>query len=173
MIKYVEKYNTTVYYMLGILCFGLFTLQRISVFSFKIGQAVPLLLLPVVISIGCFFKEWTGFWYGLLCGIAVDTVASGTFVFNTLALMLIGLASGLVFHYILNRNIKAFAIFGTALTFLYYIMRWVFLVYLRKDPSAGIILMEYIIPSAIYTSVFGIPFFYFIRKIAKKYLLQK
>ncbi len=173
MINYVEKYHHHMYYSLVLCCFGIFIIQRIEPFSLKFGTASPLLLLPAVIVIACFLREWTGFWTGLLCGIALDTVTNGTQYFNTITLMLFGVCVGLLFRFLLNRNIKAMIIVSVLGSFLFFILKWFFLDLLSGDPSAATLLLKYHIPSAIYTSLFAIPFFYYLKWLCKKNLIEQ
>lgn len=173
MINYVEKYHNHLYYSLVLCCFGVFILQRIEPFSLKLGTALPLLLLPAVIVIACFLREWTGFWAGFLCGIALDTVTNGTQCFNTITLMVFGVSVGLLFRFLLNRNIKAIIIVSVLGSCLFFILKWLFLDLLTGDPSAVTLLLKYHIPSAIYTSLFAIPFFYYLKWLCKKYLIEQ
>lgn len=173
MINYVEKYHNHLYYSLVLWCFGIFILQRIEPFSFKIGTAFPVLLVPAVMVIACFLREWSGFIAGLLSGIALDTVTNGTQYFNTLALMLLGASVGLVFKLLLNRNIKAMIIVSVLGSLLFFLLKWLFLDLWHGDPSATALLIKYHLPSAIYTSIFAIPFFYYVKHLCKKYLIEQ
>lgn len=173
MINYVEKYHHHIYYSLVLCCFGVFILQRINLFTFKIGTAFPVLLVPAVFVIACFLKEWTGFIAGLLCGIALDTITNGTQSFNTITLMLLGAIVGLLFRFLLNRNIKAMMIVSVLGCLLFFFLKWLFLDFFTGDPSAASILLRYYLPSALYTSLFSIPFFYYVRWLCKKYLIAQ
>lgn len=173
MINYVEKYHHHMYYSLVLCSFGIFILQRVEPFSLKIGTAFPELLLPAVIVIACFLREWTGFLAGLLCGIALDTVTNGTQFFNTITLMLFGVSVGLIFRFLLNRNIKAMIIVSVLGSLLFFLLKWFFLDLLTGDASATMLLFKYHIPSAIYTSLFAIPFFYYVDWLCKKHLIEQ
>lgn len=173
MINYVEKYHHHLYYSLVLWCFGIFILQRIEPFSLKIGTAFPVLLVPAVMVIACFLREWSGFVSGLLCGIALDTVTNGTQYFHTFTLMLLGVAVGLTFKLLLNRNIKAMIIVSVLGSILFFLVKWLFLDLLGGDPSASQLLIKYYLPSAVYTSLFSIPFFYYVKHLCKKYLVEQ
>lgn len=173
MINYIEKYHHHIYYSLVLLCFGIFILQRMEWFSLKIGTAVPVLLVSAVMVIACFLREWTGFISGLICGIALDTVTNGSSCFNTITLMLLGLATGLVFRFLLNRNIKAMIIVAFLGNIAFFVLKWMFLDFLAGDSSAIDLLIRYHLPSAIYTAIFAIPFFYYVKRLCKKHLIQQ
>ncbi len=173
MINYVEKYNYSIYYILSLTAFLVFVLQRFQFFALNIGTAFPQLLLPLVVVTACFLREWTGFLFGLFCGIALDTVMNGTILLNTLLFIIIGTGAGLLFRFVLNRNLKSVILAGSIFSLFYFTFKWLFLSLLAKDPSAGEIFARYELPSAIYTALFVIPVFYFVRWLAKKYLIQK
>ncbi len=173
MINYIEKYTTSLYCILGSLAFLIFSLQRIAGFSFKIGTATPVLLLPFVVIVACFLREWSGFWFGLFSGIALDTVTNGTTFLNTLLFILIGTSAGLIFRFILNRNLKSVLLALLGYSFIYFLIKWFFLSVLPKDPSAGELFLRYHLTSAIYTTLFAIPFFYLIKWLANRHLIQK
>ena len=173
MINYVEKYHNHLYYSLVLLCFGLFVIQRIEAFNLKLGNAFPVLLLPAIMVIACFLREWCGFISGLICGIALDTITNGTQCFHTITLMLLGAFVGLTFSFFLNRNIKAMIIVSVLVSLLFFLLKWLFLDFFAGDPSALDLLLRYHLPSAIYTSLFSIPFFYFVRWLCKKYLIEQ
>lgn len=173
MIQYIEKYSAALYYTFGLVCLGFFLFQRIDGCSLKIGHACPELLLIAVVAAGLFFREWTGFWFGLFCGIALDTVAASSRCFYSFALMTVGFLSGFAFHFLLNRNIKSAMLAGTFFSILFFSSSWFFLCFLKGDPSALQMYLTYYLPSAIYTAVFMLPFFYFVRWLAKRNILEK
>lgn len=173
MINYIEKYHSHLYYILTLCLFGLFVLQRIPYLSLTVATATPTLLLPAIIIIACFLREWTGFWTGLISGIALDTVTNGTSCLNTILFLLIGTAAGLVFRLFLNRNIKAAIILTLILSLAYYLIKWLFLDLFAGDSSALSLLFYYHLPSALYTAAFAFPFFYFVRWISQKYLIEQ
>ncbi len=173
MINYIEKFHSHLYYALGLICFGLFIFQRINGLSLKVGNAVPVLLVPAVIMIACFLREWTGFWTGLVCGIALDTTVNGSAIFHTLVLMLIGVTAGLVFRFYMNRNVKSAIIIGSIGSLIFFLLKWFFLDFISGDPSAARLLIDYHFPSAIYTAIFSVPFFYFVRFLSRRYLIQQ
>lgn len=173
MINYIEKYHHNLYYLLALLFFGLFLLQRIPFLSLKIATATPCLLLPALLVTACFLREWTGFWAGLLSGIALDTVVNGSNIFNTLTLTVLGVAAGLIFRFFMNRNIKAIIIAGGAFSFIYYLLKWFFLDLLSGDASWAALLFKYHIPSALYTALFTIPLFFLVRWLCNKYLIEQ
>lgn len=172
MIDNVQKYNISLYGILGLNCFFLLILQRAPGLSLTIGTATPALLVAMVVVIACFLKEWTGFLFGLVCGIGLDVFSSGSRSFNTVCLLIIGAFAGILYHYFFNRNIKSVIIGGTIFSFIYFILRWFYLCLLEGDSSALLMLVRYDLPSALYTSFFAIPLFYYIRWLVKRHLIR-
>lgn len=172
MIDNVEKYGISLYCTLGLNCFFLLILQRTPGLSLKIGTATPVLLIPMIVAVACFLREWTGFWFGLVCGIALDVFVEGSRCFHTVSFLLIGTLAGLLYHYIFNRNIKSAIIGGVIFSFMFCILRWLYLCVFKGDSSALIMLARYEVPSALYTSLFIIPFFYYTRWLSKRHLIH-
>ena len=172
MINNVEKYHPYIYGVLGLFSFLLFVLQRLSGLSLKISTATPVLLLPLVIVIACFLKEWVGFWFGFASGVMLDIFMADSRIFNTIAFIVVGIGAGLLFHYFFNRNIKAVILGGLIICFVYFFFKWLFLSVFKGDASAFALLCRYEIPSAIYSAVFLVPFFFFVKKLCKKYIIH-
>lgn len=172
MIDNVEKYHSQLYIILGISCFFIFLFQKIPFFSLKIGPATPVLLLPLVILIGCFLKEWVGFWFGFLCGTALDVFMADSRCFNTVAFILVGAGAGFLFHFFFNRNIKAVVLGGLLLCLAYFFSKWLVLTVFLGDSSAVKILFKYELTSALYSALFLVPFFYYVRKLCTRYLIH-
>ncbi len=172
MIDNKEKYGISVYCVLGLNCFFLFILQRTPGLSFKIGTATPILLIPMIVAVACFLREWAGFLFGLVCGIALDVFVGGSRCFHTVALLLIGALAGLLYHYFFNRNIKSAIIGGVCFSFAFCLARWIYLCLAQGDSSAFLMLIRYEIPSALYTSLFIVPFFYYTRWLTRRHLIH-
>lgn len=172
MIDNVEKYQPQIYGILGFICLAVFFLQRTPFLDLSISTATPVLLVPMVVVIACFLKEWTGFWFGFASGVALDVFSADSRIFNTVVLMLIGTLSGLLFHFLFNRNIKSAIIGGFIFSFLYVFLRWIFLTVFLGDGSMFLMLVKYEIPSAVYTALFVIPIFYIVKKLCKRYIIH-
>ena len=93
-------------------------------------------------------------------GMFMDTVASGTVCFNTLALTFVMLVCGVLITYFFNRNVSAIIVLGFIGSAGYFILKWFFLFLLRGVAGQEYYLFSFAIPSAIYTTIFIIPFYY-------------
>lgn len=172
MINYVEKYHPYIYGILGLASLSTFILQRVPFLTLRIGTATPLLLLPLLVVIACFLKEWVGFWFGILFGIGLDVFMADSRVFNTLFFAVIGVGAGLLFHYFFNKNIKAVILGGFLICIVYFFTRWFIFTLIAGDGSPFLNLFKYEIPSLIYTATFVIPFYYFLKYLCKRYLVH-
>lgn len=133
---------------------------------FSIGDAVPMLLLPLCISISMFFGENATLLCFLFAGLLTDSVSAHSSFFNTLFFVIIGVLCGRLASRVLNRNLKSALCLCTAVAFLYF-----FSMYLIFFAFGGIhvnydYFVTYLIPSAIYTALWIIPFYFLQKKLS-------
>lgn len=145
----------------------IFIFRYSGLFVLNLGEASSIMLIPLIIAISIFFGEFSGFTAGLVSGILLDTQVVGSSCFNLLALMLLGLLSGLFSTYLLNKNLKSAICLCLGATFLYFFSRYLFLLAFQGSPLNFNYFISYLIPSVIYTSVFIIPFYYFERLLRR------
>ena len=138
----------------------LFLINYNELFSLKIANASPMLLVPAVITVSFYYGEWRGFFAGLISGIFIDGVASNVTGFNTILLMLIGLISGLVITHLFNRNIYSACVLSLAASVIYFGAKWLIEYLFIGSADAANYLLFYAAPSAVYTALFIIPFYY-------------
>ena len=112
------------------------------------------------------FGCYTGAFIGFVCGVLTDAVSSTTY-FNTFALMLLGFACGVIMTYLFNRNLAAACVLCPSVSFLYFFAKWI-IIYAFKDPAAGFVLLNYSLPSFVYTSVVGILIYLVFQFVFKK-----
>lgn len=136
-------------------------------FSLKIANAVPVMSIAAVITVAFYYGEWWGFTAGVISGIFADAVTSDTFCFNAMILLLIGILSGVLLRKYLNRNIfSALAISGAA-SGIYFFFNGIFFIFHNGALQGAQYLLLHSLPSAVYSALFIIPF-YFIGKLIKK-----
>ena len=150
--------------------FVLFLLQY-SVSDFlKIGNALPSLLLALVLVCGFFFGISHGMGVGLIAGILMDSVTVNSICFYALIMMLLGVFAGLLATNYLNNNFRAALALGAGFTGIFFIAKWLFF-YVFKGTGQGFkYLLKYALPSFIYTVVIFVAF-YFLFKFIKKRLV--
>ena len=132
-----------------IACVFIILLQSSGLLTLQIVTASALLVLPAVAYGGFCFGCYIGAFIGFVCGVLTDAVSSTTY-FNTVALMVLGFACGIIMTYLFNRNLAAACVLCPSVSFLYFFSKWL-IVYAFKDPASGFVLLNYTLPSFIYT----------------------
>ncbi len=145
----------------------LYLLTYTELLPLKIGNAAPMLLIPAVVTISFYYGEWRGFLCGLITGIFADASASQMLTFNTFLLMFIGLASGLLITYYLNKNIYTISVLSLCSCVFYYIIKWIGLYLIWGSPESSDYLLFHALPSAVYSAIFIIPLYFWGLAISK------
>lgn len=156
-----------------LLIIGFFLLRYTGLAVFRIGGAVPIVLIPLLLSIIVFYDENAGLLSSLLTGILMDTAASESSVFNTLFFVIAGTACFLLATRYLNRNLKASICLSLGLSFGYFFIKHLIFVAFRGIGVNYDYFLIYLIPSAFYTALLFIPFYffqkYFIKFLERRY----
>ena len=134
--------------------------------TFKIGQAVPILLIPIVISISIFFGENATLLAALLAGVLMDSASADTSIFNTMFLLISSTACSVMANRLLNRNLKAAVCLSAGFSFGYFAVKYL-IFYVFGGVSVNYdYFVYYFIPSVLYTAVWIIPFYFLERKLS-------
>ncbi len=129
-------------------------------FNISIKTATPFLLLPMLLAFTVFASTTKSAVCGLILGACADSVASGSYCFNTIALLVIGTAACLCANNLFNKNIRAAIVLSFVFSVLYFFAQWVTFHAIGYTSRAALqYLFSYSLPSAIYTSLFIIPFY--------------
>ncbi len=161
MINVKEKNRNNI--VLALQIFAVFCIAVIhysTLFPLKIGTASPLIIIPFLIIISYYSGMWRGVIFAFAYGIYMDSVAANTLCFNTLALGLIICVCGVLITYFFNRNISAVLLLSLGAALAYFVLKWLFFFVFAGTESHPIYLFHYAIPSAIYSAVFALPFYY-------------
>lgn len=138
--------------------------------SIAISTANPMAALALLVAFIMFSSEIAGVLTGLAIGIVLDSVTSTPIGFNSLTLTVISLAAVLISHYLFNRNIKSALTLCLLCSFAYFFARWlVGFAFTGNTEDSFVYLIRYAAPSAVYTTVFIIPFFYIEKRIFKEH----
>lgn len=141
-----------------ILCLSIILLQSSGLLTLQILTASVVLVLPMITYGGFYFGCFTGALIGFISGVTTDAVSSTTY-FNTIALTVCGFACGVIMMYLFNRNFSAACVLCSSVSFLYFFSKWL-LIYAFKDPSCGFVLLNYTLPSFLYTAAVGVLMYY-------------
>ena len=145
----------------------IFLFTSSGIITLKIAEAMPFLLLPFVICVAMYKGEVIGLFFGLFCGILADIGFVNDTVFNTVFLSVTGFLIAVLVKYYFNRNLPALIVMTIIVSFLYYGIKWLFGCYFPDVQGKMYFLLNISLPSAFYTSLFSLPF-YFLEKYLTK-----
>ncbi len=149
-----------------LLIFTVFVLRYSCGVTLGIGQAVPIILIPLVLSCAIFYGENAAMLAGFFAGVLMDGAAAGGSWFNTLFLTLGCLICGFLSSRVLNRNFKAAICLSVGFSFGYFFIKYlVFFVFGGIAVNYDYFISD-LIPSALYTSVWLIPFYFLQKKLS-------
>lgn len=143
----------------------LFLLHYTQLLDITVYGVSPMLLLPFLVSFSIFTEEMPATFTGALIGIFADSSASGSSCFHTIFFFLTGFAVSLTMHYLLNNNIRSAIMLSLLTSVFYFVLRWLFFHAFSGVDNSTEYLMQYALPSVVYTAVFIFPFYYLQRII--------
>ena len=148
-----------------IIAFIIYVLHYTDLLDISVYHASPIILLPITVGVAMFYDELTGLIFGLSCGCAMDAVTGG--VYNTLFFMLMGFIVSLLAQRIFNKNLPGAIALTFISTFFYYGILWFTDFFIPDVQGKVYILLWHYFPSAVYTVLFIIPFYFFEKKLRK------
>lgn len=149
-----------------VFCIGI--VHYSTLFSLEIGTAAPLVIIPFLIIVSYYSGMWRGVTFAFVYGIYMDSVAADTLCFNTLALGIIICICGVLITYFFNRNISAVLLLSLGAAAVYFVLKWLFFFVFAGIENHHHYLFTYAIPSAIYSAVFALPFYYIAKFFSNK-----
>lgn len=149
-----------------VLICSLIGLRYSGIAIFKIGNAVPVILLPLIVAISMFKNSNSSIMFALLTGALMDSTASDSSCFNTIFFVLAAAGCNLLFNRFLNRNIKAAAYMSFLVSLVYFFLKYMIFFVFQGTSVNYDYFMLYLIPSVVYTAVFIIPFYFLEKKLA-------
>lgn len=137
--------------------------------SLNIKHAYPFLVLSLLTAYSCFYNVSLSALAGFLSGAFIDSVAAGSYCFNTIGLMLLAVAANRLSTSVLNKNLKACLTLCFIISLTYYLFYWLVFIAFSLGLKENLqYLLQYALPSCIYTSVFVVPFYFLYKKIKKQ-----
>ena len=150
----------------SLLLFALFLLFFSRDGFLRIGNAVPLIILPLVLSISFFYGDNPSIIAGLLAGIFLDSSSAYTSCFNTLFFVIVASVTNLLAFRFLNRNLRAAICLSVSVSFGYYALKYLIYFAFGGVTITTDYFLSYLIPSAVYTAVWMIPFYFLQKKLS-------
>ena len=124
------------------------------------------LTLVFTLLCGFYFKAYHGALFGFVFG-AITDVYSSTLVFNTVALSVLGFTAGMLVTYLFNRNLAAVTVINLGASVVYFLAKWL-KTSAFVDPACGFIFVNYMLPSAVVTVLFGFAAYFVLNPFYKK-----
>ncbi len=158
---------------------GIFTLNFVMFFlsltlfggsgvSLTLFGATPLVALCLLTVFSAFSRPAVSAMVGLACGIVTDSISSDSYCFNAIAFLILGMAASLLAEFVFNRNLSATAVLCFTLTLVYYIFYWlIFIAFSVSFKESTGYLLQWALPSCIYTALLSIPFYFIYRHFNK------
>ncbi len=136
-------------------------LQQTGLFDLTIKNATPFYLLPITVAVAMFYGETRGLAFGFCAGMLADSVAVQSTVYNMVFLSIVGFAVGIMAEHIFNKNLPAAGTLSLITSALYFGIIWIFDLLLPDVLGKIYYLLNVSVPSAVYTSLFILPMYYF------------
>ena len=164
-MAFEKKRNIAHFAIFGITLFVFYIIQYGGFMPASRGFTPINLLVPTVIIAGVFLGEWAGAMFGLICGVFMDAVSSDVPCFNTVALMVLGCAAGLMINYMLNNTaISALMLcFGAML--IYETARFFFAHIINGFEGTAPHYFRVSVFSILITTLISLPLYFLIRKL--------
>lgn len=127
-----------------------------------------IILIPAVICISMFEREFAGIFYGLAAGAMLDAFSAQSLILNSLFFTCIGFFAGSLITYLMRNNLLCALIFTGISSFVYTAL--IFFMYNAFDGVASPVLLyfRYFFTSAIYTLLLTPLYYFLIRSISKQ-----
>lgn len=162
------KHTSAFYTIVSVSIVLLYLLDSTEILTLKIGSSHPILLIPLLVSVSMVAREWVGLIFGCLVGILLDITAADTYCFNLIMFTIIGCVCGLLCSYFVNDNIYSALVLSICSSLAYFVIKWLVFFVFSGNPESLVYLVNHSLISAIYTSLFIVPFYYIIHFISKK-----
>lgn len=140
----------------------------IGAIDLSIKNATPFTVLSLLTAYALFVSPTRSAVVGLAVGIFLDSTSGSTHCFNSIALMLITLFVCLIANNIFNKNLKASLIISLLAAVSYFVLYWGFFYIIGCSLRESLTyLINYGLPSAVYTAIFILPFYYLFKFFQK------
>lgn len=125
------------------------------------------LLVPATVCIAMFEREFSGLFFGLAAGMALETVSPDSVCFYSVIFTLIGFGSGMLITYLMRNNLVTATIFTFVFTLILNSLYCLFFYTFDGIAITFAFYLKYYFVSAFYTTVFT-PIFYLLVRLASK-----
>ena len=132
---------------------------------FQLGQAKPLLLLPLCLAVSVCEGEFAGALFGMVCGLLWDYTAGRTVGMLALELLLLCFGVSVLVQLYLQVNPGNFAAVNTMTALLVLSLDWLFFYYMPGYAGAALRYIAFVLPSAVLTLPAALLAFWLVQRI--------
>ena len=132
---------------------------------FQLGQAKPLLLLPLCLAVAVFEGEFAGALLGTVGGLLWDYAAGRTVGMLALELLLLCFGVSVLVQLYLQLNPGNFAAVSTATALVVLSLDWLFFYYMPGYTGAALRYVAFVLPSAVLTIPAALLAFWLVQRI--------
>ncbi len=136
--------------------------------NISINGVSPLLIIPILTAFSLFHSPIKCAVTGLLVGIFMDACMVGSYCFNAIALLCIGVFVAVSSNNLFNKNVQSATVLSLITSTVYFVFQWIFFHTNNVGLTDNLMyLLKYAFPSAIFTAVFIYPFYYLYKHFHK------
>lgn len=139
---------------------------------FQLGEAKPLLVLPLCLAVAVFEGEFAGALLGAVGGLLWDCTAGRTVGMLALELLLLCFAVSVLVQLYLQVNPGNFAAVSTATALVVLSLDWLFFYYMPGYSWAGSRWLTFVLPSAGLTLLPSLVLFRLVRRIHEEFKID-
>ncbi len=163
--SYKNKIKWVVY---GLLLLVFYVLQTTPML-FQILGIKPVLITPLVVCIALFESEAASAAFGVVAGLFWDISSGKVFGFHAVILMCCCIAISLLIMYLMRNNLLNALFFVAMVMLLEGLLDYLFYYLIWSYDSSYIILLNYTLPTLIYTTIITIPVYFLVKAIAFRF----
>ena len=139
---------------------------------FQLGQAKPLLLLPLCLAVSVCEGEFAGALFGMVCGLLWDYTAGRTVGMLALELLLLCFAVSAVMQLYFKNSAANFALIASAAALLVLTLDWLFFYYMPGYSGAASRWLWFVLPTAALSVPVCFPLFGVVRRIHEEFKID-
>ncbi len=140
-----------------------------GILPLSIKGITPLLILPILTAFSIFNSPLMSAITGLLCGVFMDCNALNSYCFNAMVLLVLGTFVAVASTNLFNKNIFSAMVLSLLTAVFYFVLQWaVFETDNIAISDSLTYLLKYALPTAVYSAVFIIPFYYLYRYFERR-----
>lgn len=162
-MKPVIKWS--IYYLILLVLFALQTTPRFL----EIAGVKPILVISLMICVCMFENILPSAIFSAMTGLFWDVTSDKMLGFNAIIFLCIGTAIALFCVYFLHTKLVNSVMFCAIVAFTQGFIDYFFYYLIWNKENSELILASAIIPTALYSIIFAVPFFYIVRAISFKF----